>query len=47
MTVAQATAENAQEQLAERLLKALNEEMRKKTGATLIDKVFIKRYYVQ
>ena len=47
MTVAQATAEDAQEKLAERLLKALNAEMRKKTGADLIDKVFIKRYYVQ
>jgi flagellar basal body-associated protein FliL len=47
MTVAQATAEDAQEVLAARLLKALNEEMRKKAGATLIDKVFIKRYYVQ
>lgn len=47
MTVAQATAEDAQEKLAERLHKALNAEMRRKTGADLIDKVFIKRYYVQ
>jgi flagellar basal body-associated protein FliL len=47
MTVAQATAEDAQEKLAERLHRALNAEMRKKTGADLIDKVFIKRYYVQ
>lgn len=47
MTVAQATAEDAQEALANRLHKALNAEMRKKTGADLIDKVFIKRYYVQ
>jgi flagellar basal body-associated protein FliL len=47
MTVAQATAEDAQEKLADRLHKALNAEMRKKTGADLIDKVFIKRYYVQ
>jgi flagellar basal body-associated protein FliL len=47
MTVAQATAEDAQSKLAERLLKALNAEMRKKTGADLIDKIFIKRYYVQ
>lgn len=47
MTVAQATAEDAQEKLADRLHRALNAEMRKKTGADLIDKVFIKRYYVQ
>jgi flagellar basal body-associated protein FliL len=47
MTVAQATAEDAQSKLAERLQKALNAEMRKKTGADLVDKVFIKRYYVQ
>ena len=47
MTVAQATAEDAQEVLANQLQKALNAEMRKKAGTDLIDKVFIKRYYVQ
>ena len=47
MTVAEATAEDAQDRLAERLQKALNAELRKKTGADLIDKVFSKRYYVQ
>ncbi len=47
LSVAQATAEDAQEKLAARLLKDLNIDIRRKTGADLIDKVFIKRYYVQ
>ncbi len=47
LTLAQATAEDAQEQLAARLKVELNKTIRQKVGADLIEKVFIKRYYVQ
>lgn len=47
LTVAQATAEDAQDKLAARLLTGLNRTIRQKVGADLIDQVLIKRYYVQ
>lgn len=47
LTMAQATADDAQDQLAARLKTDLNKGIRQKVGADLIEKIFIKRYYVQ
>jgi flagellar basal body-associated protein FliL len=47
ITVEEATAQGAVEALAQRLLKAVNAEIRRTEGADLVDDVLIRRYFVQ
>lgn len=47
LTVEEATAQGAVEALAQRLLRAINADIRRTEGADLVDDVLIRRYFVQ
>jgi flagellar protein FliL len=47
LTIAEATAEDASQMIAEKLKQAVNATLRPKNGVTPVQQVLIKKYYVQ